>query len=513
MSAHLPVLPILIPLLTGVALLIAGGASDATKRTISGLSLVLLVASAIAQVMTASDGQLHVYRLGNWPAPYGIVLVLDRLSALMVMLTTGLAVAVYLASLSGTDLQGRQFHAFLHFQLLGLNGAFLTGDLFNLFVFFEILLLASYVLLAHGSGLQRTRAGLSYVILNLTGSALFLIALGLLYGYLGTLNMADFGVALAKVEPADQPVVMVMCVLLASVFLFKAAVLPIGFWLPHVYTAATLPVAALFVIMTKVGIYALLRVVTIGFLAAPFTAGALQPWLMWLAAGTVALGVVGSLAASSLGGVTANLVLVSGGTLLIAVAEPGSAAISAALYYLVQTTLVTGALFLMAYALARQRGDASDRLVNGPRFVGITALSLVYLILGVAVSGAPPLSGFLGKIMMLEATQSSSHIVLIWSALILSGFAAALVLARAASILFWEPSRIQSSDQVPARQDSATGLNLALGIMVLSVVAVTVAAAPIAAYARATADQILSRETYVQAVIGDPGAVERVRRP
>ncbi len=183
----------------------------------------------------------------------------------------------------GADTRGRYFHAFLQFQMMGLNGAFLTGDLFNLFVFFEILLLASYGLLVHGGGLERARAGIAYVVLNLSGSALFLIALGLLYGLLGTLNMADFGVALQKVAPADQGVVAVMCMLLVTVFLFKAAVLPIGFWLPHVYSAATLPVAALFVIMTKVGIYALLRVTTIGLAAAPFTAHVLQPWLTWLA--------------------------------------------------------------------------------------------------------------------------------------------------------------------------------------------------------------------------------------
>lgn len=513
MMAHLPILPVLIPLCAAVALLLATGASIAFKRALSLLAIAALVAAAVAQLVMADDGGIRVYRLGDWPAPYGIVLMLDRLAALMVALTSLLAVPVLLAAMSGTDTRGRHFHAFLQFQLMGLNGAFLTGDLFNLFVFFEILLLASYGLLVHGGGLQRARAGIAYVVLNLSGSALFLIALGLLYGFLGTLNMVDFGVALQKVAPADQGVVAVMCVLLVSVFLLKAAVLPIGFWLPSVYSAATLPVAALFVIMTKVGVYALLRVVTIGLLAAPFTAGLLQPWLTWLALGTIAVGSAGMLAAGSLSVVIANIVIVSGGTLLLAVAEPSAASISAALYYLVQTTVVTGALFVFAYHLSRQRGEAADGFGDGPRLASYTNLGLAYLVLAVAACGAPPLSGFLGKIMMMQAMQPSLHPVLVWTALVLSGFVAALVLARAASVFFWEPGApgIEERPDVPYRP--AWGATAAIVIMLIAVLTVSFAAAPVSAYARAAAEQMLARDAYVAAVIGDPIRIDRELRP
>ncbi len=513
MMAHLPFLPVLIPLVTAVVLLIATKADIAVKRSISALSLGLLVTAAAGQVLVSDDGIVRVYRLGDWPAPYGIVLVLDRLAALMVVLTSVLAMPVFLAATSGTDERGLHFHAFLQFQLMGLNGAFLTGDLFNLFVFFEILLLASYGLLVHGGGLQRARAGIAYVVLNLSGSALFLIALGLLYGFLGTLNMADFGVALQAVKPEDQGVVAVMCALLVTVFLLKAAVLPIGFWLPHVYTAATLPVAALFVIMTKVGIYALLRVVTIGLLAAPFTAGLLQPWLTWLALGTIVLGATGMLASTSLGAVVANLVLVSGGTLLLAVAEPGAGSIAAALYYLVQTTLVTAALLLLADVLRRQRGEAEDRLVAGPRLQSTTVAGLFFLFFGVAACGAPPLSGFIGKIMVMQAMEGSAHPALIWTALIVSGFVAALVLARAASVVFWEPGAPDGTDKRDVSLVPASGLMLALGLLTASIIAVSVWAAPVASYARAAAEQMLARDAYVSAVIGDPAAVQRERRP
>ncbi len=511
--AHLPILPVLIPLLAAVVLLVFTEAGLVTRRVISASALALLLAAAAGQIAVADTGVIHVYRLGDWPAPYGIVLVLDRLSALMVALTSGLAVPVFLAAMSGADARGRHFHAFLQFQLMGLNGAFLTGDLFNLFVFFEILLLASYGLLVHGGGLERARAGIAYVVLNLSGSALFLIALGLLYGFLGTLNMADFGVALQSVPAADQGVVAVMCALLVTVFLLKAAVLPLGFWLPHVYTAAVLPVAALFVIMTKVGVYAVLRVVSIGLLAAPFTADLLQPWLIWLAVGTIALGSFGMLAAASLKAVIANLVLVSGGTLLLSAAEPGAAPVAAALYYLVQTTVVTGGLFLLADAMGRQRGEAADGLVAGPRLASYTALGLVYLLLGVAACGAPPLSGFLGKVMMMRALEGSGHAVLVWTALILSGFVAALVLARAASVFFWEPGAPGIAEKPAVSHVPARGLAAAIGIMSVAAVALSVLAAPVSSYARAAAEQMLAREAYVPAVIGDPATIERERRP
>ncbi|OYW57350.1 MAG: monovalent cation/H+ antiporter subunit D [Hyphomicrobium sp. 32-62-53] len=511
--AHLPFLPVLIPLVAAVLLLMAAKADIDVKRGISAIAVGILVTAALTQLIVADDGTVRVYRLGDWPAPYGIVLVLDRLAALMVALTSVLAMPVFLAATSGTDARGPHFHAFLQFQLMGLNGAFLTGDLFNLFVFFEILLLASYGLLVHGGGLQRARAGIAYVVLNLSGSALFLIALGLLYGLLGTLNMADFGVALQKVAPEDQGVVAVMCALLVTVFLLKAAVLPIGFWLPQVYTAATLPVAALFVIMTKVGVYALLRVTTIGLMAAPFTADLLQPWLTWLALGTIAVGAMGMLAASSLGMVVANLVLVSGGTLLLAVAEPGAQSIAAALYYLVQTTLVTAALFLLADALARQRGDAEDQLAAGPPLQNYTFLGLLFLVFGVAACGAPPLSGFIGKIMVMQAMEGSVHPALIWTALILSGFVAALVLARAASVFFWEPGAPGIVDKPSVAYVPAPGLMLAMILLTVGIVAVSAAAAPVAAYTRAAAEQILARDAYVSAVIGDPAAVQREKRP
>ena len=237
---------------------------------------------------------------------------------------------------------------------MGLNGAFLTGDLFNLFVFFEVLLVASYGLLVHGRGAERLRAGFHYVVVNLAASALFLIGIALLYALTGTLNLADLAVRVPRVAPADAPLVRAAALMLFVVFAVKAAVFPLYLWLPGAYAAAAPPVAALFAVMTKVGVYAILRVHALIFGVDAEAAG---PWLLGAAVATSVLGVLGAVAADTLAGMTAYLTLASMGTLLIAVGAFSGAGVSAALYYLVHSTLVIAALFLLAERIAGQRGD------------------------------------------------------------------------------------------------------------------------------------------------------------
>jgi multicomponent K+:H+ antiporter subunit D len=520
MTLHAIALPILIPLAAAIVLLLANRAGLALSRVISLASLVALVVLAAYLLTLAADGEVRVYRLGNWPAPYGIVLVLDRLSAIMVAVTAVLALAVLLYASDGTDGMGRHFHPLLQLQIAGLTGAFLTGDIFNLFVFFEVLLLASYAQLVHGGGLERIRAGLGYVILNITGSTVFLAALGLLYGTLGTLNMADMAVVLPQVPPQDQALVRAALALLVAVLLLKAAVLPLGFWLPHVYAAASAPVAALFAVMTKVGVYALLRLSATGLAAAPFTGGLLQPWLLPLAILTILIGAIGALAARRLAVVIANLVVVSTGTLLAAVAAGAPGATAAALYYLPHTTLVTAGLFLLGDCIARQRGALGDSLGKGPRLAGPIALGSAFLVLTLGVSGMPPLSGFVGKLMLMQslspALTGAGLAWAFWGALLLSGFAAALVLARAASAFFWEPGRQSGDgDDIPLASRSGPGFGSVLAVVLLTAASplFTLAAAPVAGYARSAAEQLHARMSYVSAVLGTQPSIEREVRP
>ena len=271
LATHLPVFPVLLPVFTAVLLLMLGDhGGDAHgshghhrllwARRIALASVVAGQAVAMLLALRAAAGEIIVYRLGDWPAPYGIVLVIDRLGAMMLVLTSLVALPVLWYASGGWDAHGRHFHPLFQFQLMGLGGAFVTGDLFNLFVFFEVLLIASYVLMLHGQGRERLRVGLHYVVLNLAASALFLIGVALLYAKTGTLNLADLALRVPKIDGPDATLVQAAALLLLVVFGFKAALAPLSMWLPATYAAATAPVAALFAILTKVGVYAIVRV-------------------------------------------------------------------------------------------------------------------------------------------------------------------------------------------------------------------------------------------------------------
>jgi multicomponent K+:H+ antiporter subunit D len=283
--------------------------------------------------------------IGDWPAPYGIVLVADRLSALMLTLTSALAVAV-IAHLSlspdAGDRSGHHFHALLQFQLFGLAGAFLTADLFNLFVFFEVLLIASYGLLVQGGGPARSRAALHYVVLNMVGSSLFLMGVASLYAVTGTLNLAQLSGRLLSLSPDQAPLAGAGLMLLTGAFALKAALVPLHAWLVPAYSAALAPVAALFAIMTKVGIYALLRLIALMPIGAAFSDGAvvelplaklpIQAVLTTGALLTLAASAIGVVVAAELRRMIAYLVLISVGTLLAGVAVGTADGIAAGLY-------------------------------------------------------------------------------------------------------------------------------------------------------------------------------------
>jgi multicomponent K+:H+ antiporter subunit D len=509
--SHLPVLPFVIPLIASTLLMMLHSRDMATQRGISLAATLLGLGAALLLVDGAAAGTISVYALGNWPPPYGIVLVVDRLAALMVLLVFLLAIPALLMASSGWERMGRHFHALFQLQLAGLAAAFLTGDLFNLFVCFEILLLGSYALLVHGMGAERARAGLHYVVLNLVGSTLFLVAIGILYGTLGTLNIADMALLLPQVPDADVPLVRTGLMLLMLVFLLKGALLPMAYWLPRVYPAATVPVAALFAIMTKVGIVALLRIGALTFPDARAADALFLPWLPLLALLTIALGTVGAFAARRLAVVAANLVLISSGTLLFAAARLEADATAAILYYLPHTTLVTGGFFLLAGAIAVRRGRFLDRLERGPVIAHKSAIGLAFLTLAIAASGLPPLSGFLGKLMMMQGAASDGWTPVWWATLLFSGLGIALVLARVASTLFWEPEGHADSPVEDVRIGRASAVALALAVVASPVL--TFAAAPVSAYARAAAEQLHERSAYVGAVLPPGTEVVREWRP
>ena len=498
---HLVVLPIVLPLLAAALLLalapragIARGLAFAATLALAGLSAALLA--------LADDGAHRVYALGAWPAPYGIVLVLDRAAALMIAVAAAVALAALAAAMRGWDTRGRHFHALFQLQLAGLNGAFLTGDLFNLFVFFEVLLIASYCLLLHGLGLERLRAAVHYVVINLTASALFLVAVATLYGLTGTLNMADLALAVAALPEADAPLARAAGLLLFAVFAVKAALVPLQFWLPSAYGAACAPVAALFAVMTKVGLYAIVRVHLLVFGADAGAASLLDAPLMPLALATLGLGAVGALSATNLRGVAAHFTIVSAGTALAALALYSQAGIAAALYYMGHSSFAIAALFLVSGLFAAQRGADADRLGAGPALAQPALLGALLLVTALGVAGLPPLSGFIGKLLVLQASQGPAA-PWVWSVVLGASLLAIVCLTRAGSLLVWNcrPGPPQAPGAAAAEIAPAAAL-VGCGVLMAAF------AAPVHRYTDAAAAQLLAPRTYVEAVLG----AEPVRR-
>lgn len=499
---HLPIAPIVIPAVVAPVTMLMMRRRRIFSLYVSLGGCLAMLAAALALFGIAQDDAIRSYALGAWPAPFGIVLVVDRLAALMLVLASVLALAVLgHAIVTGADRKGWHFHPMFHFQLLGLNGAFLTGDLFNLFVFFEVLLIASYGLMLHGQGGLRLKAGVAYVVVNIVGSALFLIALGLLYGLTATLNMADLAVKVAGLGVADQGLLRIAGLLLMAVFALKAAVVPIHLWMPRTY-AATMPVvAALFAIMTKVGVYAMIRTVPLIF-GAQAGAGAWvpAPYLLPAAILGAILGYVGVLAARGMREQAAFAVLASTGTLLMAVATWREATVAAALYYLLQATLTGAALFLVADVTMRRRGQYADAIVPSPRFAGQDAAALLYMTAAIAAVGLPPLAGFVGKLLILDASFALPGWPAIWATILGSTLIGVIGFSRAGSSLFWKASPPGTD---PVTSVARTRADLVAPVVLLAILAMlTVAGGWVTAQTQAAARQIMTPERYVAAVLG-----------
>lgn len=494
----LAIAPVLVPLVAGTLLLLSRGLLPlAVRRGFNLAAIAVQIGLAVMLLSAAGSGEVMTYNLGNWPAPYGIVLVADRLAAWMLLITALLAFFALLYAVQGTDRGSRHFHPIFQLQLFGLNGAFLTGDLFNLFVFFEILLLASYGLLLHRGGARRVRAGLHFVVVNLAGSTLFLFAAGTLYGVLGTLNMADLAVKVAETPPEALGLVRVAGLLLFVVFALKAALIPLHLWLPSAYAATSAPVAALFAIMTKVGAYCLLRVGTLifGDEAGPL-AGLYTEWLLPLGLLTLLLGGLGVLAAEELRGQIAYLVIVSVGLLITAFGLGSAAGITAGLYYVVNTTFATGAFFLLADIIARQRGSLADRMRPGPALHRAGLIGGLFFVAALLVAGLPPLSGFVGKFLVLSAAMEQPGWPWVMAAVLMSGLLSLIALGRSGSLLFF-------NTQAPADEGERAGrLELMPVIGLLGLCAgLAVASGPVVDLCASTADQLLHPRGYIEAVL------------
>jgi len=510
-TQHAPIFSILIPAFTSFVLVLLGNPGSGSlahdkrqplRRGLSLTSLLLGLITAIYYLVLASSGQIQVYNLSEWAAPFGIVLVLDQLSAFMLVLTYALALPVIWFASKEWDERGRYFHAMCHFLLMGLCGAFLTGDLFNLFVFFEILLMASYVLLLHGQGKARFQLGIHYVTINLFASALFLIGLGMIYGSVGSLNMADVARLMPLLENDQHRLAVAGGLLLLVVFGIKAAMLPVGFWLPKTYAVATTPVAALFTIMTKVGIYAILRINGTVF-DDELSRTIIQNILLPIGLITSVYGVIGAIGSERLRRFVGFMILSSIGTILVTISLLTTEAWAAGLYYMVHSTIIAAAFYILCGWITSQRGQLKDHFKVGPRMKQHNAIAVVYFIIALMLAGLPPFSGFLGKVFILQATSSSSYQLIIILTVLLVSLLSIIALTRIGFILFWratKPDDNPNSNEykdyellpsaAPKRNDKT------IYILLAGLIAYMVLAAPIYQYTINTAEQIQNNALY-----------------
>ncbi|MCY1259905.1 monovalent cation/H+ antiporter subunit D [Pseudomonas jessenii] len=537
---HLIVAPILLPLLTAAIMLMLGEKHRPLKARINLFSSLLGLGIAVALLQwtqtTGVPGSIGVYLPSNWQVPFGLVLVVDRLSALMLVLTGIIGVSALLFAMARWDSAGSSFHALFQIQLMGLYGAFLTADLFNLFVFFEVLLAASYGLMLHGSGRARVSSGLHYISINLLASSLFLIGAALIYGVTGTLNMADLAVKIPLVSEADRGLLHAGAGILAIAFLAKAGMWPLNFWLVPAYSSASAPVAAMFAIMTKVGVYTLLRLWTLLFSAqagaSAFFGG---DWLIYGGMATIVCAAIAILAAQRLERMASLSILVSAGILLSTIGFAQPNLVGAALFYLFSSTLALSALFLLAELIERSRSanevlledeaellprpleslhppkgtnlDDDQKAVVGQvipwtmAFLGLSFIACALLIIGM-----PPLSGFIGKLGLIGAllnplglgnsgdTPVSNAAWGLLVLLIVSGLASLIAFSRLGIQRFWTPAERPSP---LLRRLECVPIFALLGLSI----ALTFKADPLLRYTQAAAEALYNPQQYVMAVL------------
>lgn len=533
--AHLPVLPVAVPLVAGALMLLPRERHRRTRVTIAlasaaaqlGVAVSLLVLSTGLLPGAWADG-IGIYRIGGWPAPFGIVLVADPLAALMLTLSATIGLAALVYAVAHWDNPGQPFHTLLQFLGMGVNGAFLTGDVFNLFVFFEILLAASYGLVLRGLGSQRVKTGLNYIAVNLASSSLFLMGVALIYGMTGTLNMADITQTLPSLSPADRTVFDAGAALLGVAFLVKAGSWPLDFWLPRTYSHAVPPVAAVFAIMTKVGIYAVLRVGTL--LGEDQVAAAILGGILFYAGlATLVAGTVGMLAARQLARLVAYSVIVSTGLLLATLGLGLEELTAPALFYLATSVLTTAAFFMLAGMAERARlthpHPESSEQAPEPFYVAFgvatpdpygldeevgTAIPLAMVFLGLVfvccvllVAGLPPLPGFIAKAAVLAtvlgstaANQAPAWLLAV--AVLASGFAAIFASSRLGMRLFWT----RAARRVPRLRVLEAA---PVALLVLVTFGMAWFAPEVMEFLETAAASLHDPEVYVRAVLGARG--------
>lgn len=488
--------PVVWPLALG-AILLSLWRHGKIQRVVAVLGSIVHVVLAGMLLVQSLEGPV-VAVFGGWKPPFGIAFVADRLGASMALITAIIGLAVTIYSLSGIDArrEGFGYHTLVQILLAGVCGAFLTGDFFNLYVWFEVMLMASFVLLALGGEKRQMMGALQYVALNLIASTAFLIALGLLFGLVGTLNMADVA---RQLPAAGQPALAgTVCSLLLLAFGVKAAIFPVYVWLPSSYHTPPTVVTALFAgLLTKVGVYALIRASTLVFVdSAPF----LMPLLLTLGILTMLFGVLGAVAQNEYRRVLSFHIVSQIGYMVLGLALLTPVGLAAAVFYILHHILVKTNLFLVG-GIARRMCHSEQLKKMGGLYARSPLLSLLFLIPAMSLAGLPPLSGFWAKLFVLKAGLDSQEYVAV-------GVAAAVGLLTLFSMLklwnevFWKPMPEGDPDDVHPDMGRRLWRYLPVAGLAAGTLAFGFLAGPIYRFSEDSARELLERDGYVEAVLG-----------
>ncbi len=510
MNAHLLLtLPIAFPLL-GVALCAMLWQWPRAQRLVGlGASAGLLL-SACALLAATYDGTVLATQFGAWAAPFGISFVADMLAAAMVLITGLMAVAVGIYGLADEARGGQPplYHSLYQGLLLGVCGAFLTGDIFNLYVWFEIMLISSFGLLASGASRAQLDAGVKYVALNLVGTTFFLISVAFLYGATGTLNMADLARVLPTLE--NQGLVTTLAVLFLVTFGAKAAIFPLFFWLPVAYHTASAPVVAIFAaLLTKVGVYAIIRTFTLLF---DGDAGYTGPIVATIAGLTMVTGVLGAAAHFDIRRILSFHIISQIGYMLFGIAVATPLAVAGSIFYVIHHIVVKANLFLIAGAIERAGGSFHLKQLGG-LYRSLPLLGVLFLVPALSLAGLPPLSGFWSKLTVIKASLDAGHIMLATTGLVV-GLLTLYSMVKIWNEAFWKAAPEQAAPFLLRwRVDAGTRLLMLLPIVSLAAVTLTIGlfAEPFVDYSMRAANQLLDKSAYINAVLGPVRQAEAMR--
>ena len=508
-------LPVIIPLLgAGLTLMLVRNPQAQRAVSLTTLSATLAVASALLFV-TVRDGP-QVMAIGGWAPPMGIVLVADKLAALMLVVSAAVTLCVLVYSIGQGMADGDEgtplsiYHPTYLVLTAGVTNAFLSGDLFNLYVGFEVLLVASYVLLTLGSTENRIRAGTTYVVVSLLSSVVFLTALGLVYGATGTLNMAQLA---GRLDDLPGNLTLILHVMLLLAFGIKAAVFPLAAWLPDSYPTAPAPVTAVFAgLLTKVGVYAIIRTETL-----LFPGGRITDFLMVFALATMIMGILGAVAQSDIKRLLSFTLISHIGYMLFGVGLSTISGLSGAIFYVAHHITIQTTLFLVAGLIEQRGGTTSlERLGGMARLAPL--LSVLFFVPALNLAGIPPFSGYLGKLGLIQAgVDVATPLAYL---LVAGGIATSLLtlyaISRVWNLAFWRSPQAETPPEADDDRDEATTGgpgqpgSLLPRLMVAPTFALvaltvlfTVVAGPLFEITSQAATDLIARTPYIEAVFPD----------